>query len=149
MTTSGFQCSQADPSLYVFKRDSCVLFLLVYVDDLILTINDDNVIRSIVTRLHNEFPIKDLGRLSNFLGLDVTYMPNGLFLSQSKYAHDILSQAGLLDAKLVTTPIASKTNFLKSGDRYFDPLRYRSLVGALRYLMITHLDIFLFLLKLL
>lgn len=57
-------CSRADPSLFVFKRDSCVLYLLVYVDDLILTGNDAIVLRPVITRLDKEFAIKDLGRLN-------------------------------------------------------------------------------------
>ncbi|KAI3510913.1 hypothetical protein L1887_18051 [Cichorium endivia] len=141
LTTNGFECSRADPSLFVFKRDSCVLYLLVYVDDLILTGSDDKVIRSFITKLHNEFAIKDLGRLTYFLGLEVAYTSNGLFLSQSKYVHDILSRAGLLDAKPATTPIASNTSFIKDGALYSDPSHYRSLVGALQYLTITRPDI--------
>ena len=65
----------------MFKRGSCALYLLVYVDDLILTRSDDTVIRSVITRLHNEFSIKDLGCLNYFLGLEVAYTSNGLFLS--------------------------------------------------------------------
>lgn len=89
LVTSGFVCNKADTSLFVFKRGSCILYLLVYVDDLILTGNDDTVLKSFVTKLHAEFAIKDLGRLNLFLGLEAIYTDNGLFLSQSKYAHDI------------------------------------------------------------
>ncbi|KAL7610818.1 hypothetical protein Lser_V15G12059 [Lactuca serriola] len=141
LVSTGFVCSRADPSLFVFKRDSCVLYLLVYVDDLILTGNDDTVIRSIIKRLHHEFAIKDLGHLNYFLGIEAIYTTNGLFLSQTKYAHDILDRAGLLDAKPVSTPLASNTAFVTGGDAYSDPSHYRSLVGALQYLTITRPDI--------
>ena len=78
-----------------------------------------------------EFAIKDLGNLNYFLGLEVTYMEKGLFVSRSKYAHDILDRANLLDSKPVTTPLVANTTFVTSGTLYHDPTHYRSLVGAL------------------
>ncbi|KAI3494496.1 hypothetical protein L1887_40744 [Cichorium endivia] len=141
LVTNGFVCSRADTSLFVFKRGSCILYLLVYVDDLILTGNDAHVIQSFITKLHNEFAIKDLGKLNFFLGLEVTYTDTGLFLNQSKYAHDILERAYLLDSKPVTTPLASNTTFATTGELFHDPTHYRSLVGALQYLTITRPDI--------
>ncbi|XP_023753130.1 uncharacterized mitochondrial protein AtMg00810-like [Lactuca sativa] len=135
------QKSQADPSMFVFKRDLCVLYLLVYVDDLILTGNDDTVIRSIINRLHHEFLITDLGRLFYFLRIEATYTTNGLFPSQTTYAHDILDRAGLLDPQPDSTPLASNMAFVIGGDAYLDPSHYRSLVGALQYLKITRPNI--------
>ncbi|KAJ9561510.1 hypothetical protein OSB04_006670 [Centaurea solstitialis] len=132
---------RADPSLFVFKRDSCIMYLLVYVDDLILTGNQATVIQSFINKLHAEFAIKDLGRLSYFLGLEVTYTTNGLFLSQSKYAQDILKRRNMVDAKPVTTPLAANAAFVTSGEPFDDPTTYRSLVGALQYLTITRPDI--------
>ncbi|KAK9073175.1 hypothetical protein SSX86_007499 [Deinandra increscens subsp. villosa] len=138
---SGFTCSRADPSLFVFKRDTCILYLLVYVDDLILTGNQEATIDSFITRLHDEFAIKDLGELSYFLGLEVTSHDSGLFLSQSKYATDILDRAKMLDAKPMSTPLASDVTFTTAGQPFEDPTLYRSLVGALQYLTITRPDI--------
>ncbi|XP_071704681.1 uncharacterized mitochondrial protein AtMg00810-like [Rutidosis leptorrhynchoides] len=137
----GFSCSRADPSLFVYKPNSCVLYLLVYVDDIILIGNDDAMIRRFITRLHHEFVIKDLGKLSYFLGLEVTYTSTGLFLSQAKYAHDILTRTKLLDAKPMPTPLATAKNFTTQGTLYSDPTYYCSLVGTLQYLTITHPDI--------
>lgn len=141
LIASGFVCSKADTSLFVFKRDSCILYLLVYVDDLILTGNQEAVIQSFITKLHDTFAIKDLGRLNFFLGLEVIYTDTGLFLSQSKYAHDILQRAALLEAKPTTTPLASNVAFVTSGELFDDLTHYRSLVGALQYLTITRTDI--------
>lgn len=60
----GFTCSQADTSLFIFKRDSCIMYLLVYVDDLILTRNQLNTIRAFINQLNQEFATKDLGELT-------------------------------------------------------------------------------------
>lgn len=133
----GFTCSRADTSLFVFRRDSCILYLLVYVDDIILTRNNTEFI----SRLHKEFAIKDLGKLNYFLGLEVSYTTNGLLLTQAKYAHDILTRAGLMDAKPASTPLTKSTQITSHGDPFSDLTFYRSLVGALQYLTITRPDL--------
>lgn len=136
-----FICSREDPSLFIYKHDSCILFLRVYVDDIILTGNNKESIAKFVTRLHKEFAIKDLGQLSYFLGLEVLYTSTGLFLTQTKYALDILSRAGLLDGKPVYTTIATSEPLTTSGDPFHDHTLYGSLVVALQYLTITHPDL--------
>lgn len=137
LTQLGFTCSKADTSLFIFSRDSCILYLLVYVDDIILTGNDKRFIQRFIARLNVEFSIKDLGRLSYFLGLEVTYTTDGLFLSQNKYARDILLRADLLDSKPVATPLPPGQQFFSKGVPIPYSTLYRSLVGALQYLTIT------------
>ncbi|XP_071728318.1 uncharacterized mitochondrial protein AtMg00810-like [Rutidosis leptorrhynchoides] len=66
---------------------------------------------------------------------------SGLFLSQTKYAHDILVRAQLLDSKPISTPLPTAASFTSDGPPYDDPTYYRSLVGALQYLTITRPDI--------
>ncbi|GKF14219.1 putative mitochondrial protein, partial [Tanacetum coccineum] len=83
-----------------------------------------------------EFAIKDLGDLSYFLGLEVSYTNDGLFLSQAKYATDVLTRAALLDSKPVSTPLAANEVFVTGGSLFANPTLYRSLVGALQYLTI-------------
>ncbi|XP_035844040.1 uncharacterized mitochondrial protein AtMg00810-like [Helianthus annuus] len=113
----------------------------VYVDDIIITGNNEKFISTFTSRLNKEFKIKDLGLLNFFLGLEVTHTKTGLFLNQSKYAYDILSRAGLLDSKPVATPLTPKDIFNSNGQPFHDPTLYRSLVGALQYLTITRPDL--------
>lgn len=141
LTHLGFSCSRADTSLFIFKRESCILYLLVYVDDIILTGNNTDIISKFISRLNNEFSIKDLGQLNYFLGLEVTYTDTGLFLSQAKYAQDILARAGLLESKPVGTPLTTTAQLSSLGLPFSDPTLYRSLVGALQYLTITRPDL--------
>lgn len=77
--------------------------------------------------------LKDMGKLSYFLGLQVQYKDNGeIFLNQSKYAKDLLHKAGLDTCKPVSTPCKPHSQFLASeGTPMSDPTMYRSLVGAL------------------
>lgn len=142
MLQLGFVGSKADPSLFILHRGTVTLYLLVYVDDIILTGSDSSVIQKFLTRIHSEFAIKDLGRLNYFLGLEVHYDDNGLFLSQTKYARDILARAQLQDVKPIATPLASDVQLSSTGDLFADPTLYRSLVGALQYLTITRPDLY-------
>ncbi|GJT08980.1 retrovirus-related pol polyprotein from transposon RE1 [Tanacetum coccineum] len=83
----------------------------------------------------------DLGKLNYFLGLEVSYHDSGLFLSQSKYAYDILARSHLLDVKPATMPLSTSAYFMSQGTSFHDPTLYRSLVGALQYLTITRPDL--------
>ena len=68
----GFLCSLADPSLFVFHCSSGSLILLLYVDDMLLTGSDSQLLSSFIQLLHTEFAMKDLGPLHHFLGIEVT-----------------------------------------------------------------------------
>lgn len=69
-------------SLFIFSRNGTVIFLLVYVDGLILIGNSSSFISQLIHRLNKEFAVKDLGTLKYFLGLEVNYFSGGLTLSQ-------------------------------------------------------------------
>ncbi|GJS78140.1 retrovirus-related pol polyprotein from transposon RE1 [Tanacetum coccineum] len=90
--------------LFSLKTLAFMIFGSCLLDDLILTGNNESLLTSFTTRLNQEFAIKDLGDLSYFLGLEVSYTNDGLFLSQAKYATDVLTRAALLDSKPVSTP---------------------------------------------
>ncbi|KAJ9552405.1 hypothetical protein OSB04_016450 [Centaurea solstitialis] len=141
LTRLGFSCSRADPSLFIFHRGNHILYLLVYVDDIILTGNEPTLIKGLISRINQEFATKDLGKLNYFLGLEANYTDQGIFLSQSKYAHEILTRAKLIDAKPVSTPLAAHVQLVRDGVPFSDPTLYRSLVGALQYLTITRPDL--------
>ena len=85
----GFSCSHADTSLFVFNRQDNLIYLLLYVDDIILIGNKYALINQFISQLHSEFAVKDLGPLTYFLGLEASSIPDGLFLSQVKYATDV------------------------------------------------------------
>ena len=87
--------------------------------------------------------MKDMGQLTFFLGLQITYQENGdLFISQSKYIKDLLKKAGLESCKPCSTPCKPHTQLLKDeGTPLTDPTTFRSLVGALQYLTFTRPDI--------
>ena len=86
--------------------------------------------------------MKDLGTLSYFLGLEVTSSSNGYYLSQAKYAFDLLSKADITNKKTVSTPLEYNAKLKPlDGKPISDATHYRQLVGSLIYLTITHSDI--------
>ncbi|XP_065623821.1 secreted RxLR effector protein 161-like [Quercus suber] len=86
--------------------------------------------------------MKDLGTLSYFLGLEVTSSSDGYYLSQAKYASDLLSKAGITDNKTVSTPLEYNAKLTPlDGESISDATRYRQLVGSLIYLTVTRPDI--------
>ena len=86
--------------------------------------------------------MKGLGTLSYFLGLEVTSFFDGYYLSQAKYASDLLSKAGITDNKAVSTPLKYNAKLTPlDGEHIFDATRYRQLVGSLIYLTVTRPDI--------
>ena len=106
--------------------------LLVYVDDLVLTRNDSDACLAFKAYLHNYFRIKDLGRLKYFLAIEVACNSQGLFLSQHKYALEIVEECGSLAAKPVDFPMETNHKLgLAMGKVLDDPTQCRRLVGCL------------------
>ncbi|XP_022872894.1 uncharacterized protein LOC111391851 [Olea europaea var. sylvestris] len=137
----GFVCSQADSSLFVLSKGADLIYLLLYVDDIVVTGNNTTVLDDFICRLTSEFSTKDLGSLNYFLGLEAHLTSAGLFLSQTKYALEILQRAHLVDSKPVCTPLVVAQHLSTMGLDFDDPHLFRSLVGALQYLTITRPDI--------
>jgi len=138
----GFVSSVSDTSLFVYKDGSQIAYLLLYVDDIVLTASSDALLHSIIGRLHTEFAMTDLGALHHFLGISVTRSSEGLFLSQRQYALDLLQRAGMSDCHSTSTPVDCKSKLSASdGAPVADPSEYRSIAGALQYLTLTRPDI--------
>jgi hypothetical protein len=78
----GFMASKADSYLVIIWTPTYCIFILIYVDDIILTGSSSSTIDDLLVQLCMEFVVKDLGPLRYFLGGEVTKVPNGLMLSQ-------------------------------------------------------------------
>jgi histone deacetylase 1/2 len=114
----------------------------VYVDDIIVTSNDDSTIFSIISKLQYEFVMKDLGDLSYFLGIEAARDHTGLHLRQSKYIADLLDHANMVGARPYKAPCISSSKMSKfDGNLLVNPFEYRHIVGTLQYVTITRFDI--------
>ncbi|KAD3068070.1 hypothetical protein E3N88_35950 [Mikania micrantha] len=138
----GFHGSKTDPSLFIYSHNGHLLYMLVYVDDIILTGNNSQLIDHIVQRLSNIFAIQDMGRLSYFLGVEVIFKGHDLILSQKKYIADIIQKAGLSQSKPVDSPMVPNSELALGDSPLFDnAVKFRQTVGALQYLTLTRPDI--------
>ncbi|KAI3735041.1 hypothetical protein L6452_14528 [Arctium lappa] len=138
----GFVCSKSDTSLFIYKHDHEIAYLLLYVDDIVLTTSSPALKRQIIGALKSEFDMTDLGPLTYFLGISVTRTTNTMFLSQRKYTEAIIKWVNMENCKPVATPVDTNSNLsLSAGKPVEDPSLYRSLAGALQYLTFTCPDI--------
>ena len=116
--------------------------MLIYVDDIILTGNDDQSLHSLIKQLSSEFALKDLGDIHYFLGIEVHRHHNGITLSQGNYIKDLLNQSHMINSAHINTPMALKTpSTLPTANNLIDATSYRSIVGALQYVTYTRPDI--------
>lgn len=118
------------------------MFLLVYVDDIVITGTDLALIAQLKQHLQKSFHMKDLGPLTYFLGLEIHAGSHGIFLSQHKYAMDLVAATGLQNLPPLDTPMEINLKLRKDeGDLLSDSATYRTLVGSLLYLTNTRPDI--------
>lgn len=140
----GFKASKADTSLFFFSKGGITMFVLVYVDDIIVASSTEQATSALLRDLKEQFALKDLGELHYFLGIEVYKTNGGILLTQGKYASDLLKRVGMADCKPVNTPLSTSEKLsLYEGTPLGaqDTTRYRSIVGALQYLTLTRPDI--------
>ncbi|GJY31112.1 ribonuclease H-like domain-containing protein [Tanacetum coccineum] len=117
-TRAGFSPSRCDSSLFIYTQGS-----------------------QIVDSLHKEFDMTDLGALNYFLGISVVRHRTWLFLSQKKYALQLLEHACMVNCNPFRTPVDTDSKLGLDGVPVQDPTLYRSLVGGLQYLTFTRPDL--------
>jgi histone deacetylase 1/2 len=86
-----------------FQRAGITVYILIYVDDIIVTSSSDGAISALLRQLNKDFAIKDLGDLHYFLGIEFKRSKKGLLLTQKKYASDLLSKLGMTICKPAPT----------------------------------------------
>lgn len=107
-----------------------------------ITGNNGHYIAQLITQLGLVFEMKNLGFLHHFPGLEVSRESNGLFLSQSKYATDLLKCTSMLDCKRYGSPYNYKHSHTSAdAPPLSDPSLYRSITAALQYLTLTRPDL--------
>ena len=118
------------------------IYLIVYVDDIVITCNDHDCFQRLEQHLFSHFQTKDLRKLKYFIGIEITQSKFGVVMNQRQYALKILEETGMLDCKPVDTPMDPHVKLvLGQGEPLRDLGRYRRLVRKLNYLTITRPDI--------
>jgi histone deacetylase 1/2 len=140
----GFSASKSDTSLFIYRKFNVTMFMLIYVDDIIVVSSSQEATNAMLTALGKEFALKDLGDLHYFLGLEVHKVSDGLILNQEKYARDVLARVGMTHCSGMSTPLSSSEKITAREGELLGPedsTNYRSMVGVLQYLTLTRPDI--------
>ncbi|XP_019157452.1 PREDICTED: uncharacterized protein LOC109154022 [Ipomoea nil] len=141
LLSTGFQASKTDASLFYYTAKESRVFLLVYVDDIIMMGNDVNLVNTLLQRLSSAFKIRDLGAPGFFLGIETVVVGDGLLLSQRRYMTDLIGRSGMVDCKPLATPAAVTKSETLSDTPFDNPTQYRHIVDALQYLTIIRPDL--------
>ncbi|KAJ9550922.1 hypothetical protein OSB04_014967 [Centaurea solstitialis] len=141
MVSMGYRQTNGDHTLFFQHNRGHTTMLAVYVDDMIITGDDEREIAQLKMRLAKEFEVKDLGLLKYFLGIEIARGADGIVLSQRKYVVDLLTETGMLGCRPATTPIDQRHNLMLEAGEPVDRERYQRLVGRLIYLSHTRPDI--------
>jgi hypothetical protein len=138
----GFTATGSDSPLFVYSHGAQVVYLLVYVDDIILTASTPSLLHDVVDKLRQAFAIKDIGALHFFLGVQVCRDDDGFLLNQAQYTEDILERVGMANCKPASTPVEATPKLSATdGQPAEDGSFYCSITGALQYLTLMRPDI--------
>ncbi|KAK1697317.1 hypothetical protein QYE76_014183 [Lolium multiflorum] len=91
----GFVASKSDTSLFIYHKSTVTIYMLIYVDDIIVASSSSAATDALLKILSGEFALKDLGDLHYFLGIEVHKVNDGIILNQTKYAQDVLARVGV------------------------------------------------------
>jgi hypothetical protein len=105
LVTLDFVEAKSDTSLFIYRRGANTAYLLLYVDDIVLTTSNSELLQCTPTALQQQFVMKDIGPPHHFLSISVEQRSDGLFLHQRQYARDILESADMSDCKPCSTPV--------------------------------------------
>ncbi|PKU83901.1 Retrovirus-related Pol polyprotein from transposon TNT 1-94 [Dendrobium catenatum] len=137
----GFIFSKADPSLLLHTQADAQVFVLIYVDDILITGNNKLQIQTTLQHLQSYFRLKQLGNVSVFLGIQVIQTTQVYFLNQTHYANELLSHTGFSGCKPSNTPALTKMSTTQDETLFSDPQLFRKLAGSLQYFTIPRPDI--------
>ncbi|KAG7570069.1 Glycosyltransferase 61 [Arabidopsis thaliana x Arabidopsis arenosa] len=135
------KCSK-EPSVYRKEVKEHLLIIAVYVDDLFVTGTSLEIIKEFKKEMSSNFEMSDLGKLTYYLGIEVTQSNEGIVLNQNRYALKILEEAGMKNCNPVRTPMDPSFKASKSEhEKEVDATMYRKNIGCLRYLLHTRPDL--------
>ncbi|KAF1317226.1 putative polyprotein, partial [Globisporangium splendens] len=141
----GFTASDVDPCIYVLKRDANVVYLCLYVDDMLIAARDPATVEKIKLQLQEHFQLKELGAAKYVLGMEISQnqASRTTTVKQTQYIRDITERFNQESAKAVENPcIASAKTSMQdcpNNEKERGMMRnkpYRSLIGCLLYVSI-------------
>jgi len=139
----GFERCNCEHTLFIKRGDGGkILIVSLYVDDLIFTGNNESMFVKFKNSMKLEFDMTDLGKMKYFLGVEIFQNPEGIYISQRKYAKDILERFRMEKSTSVKNPIVPGVRLMKDEEgSKVNATMYKQLVGSLMYLTVTRPDL--------
>ena len=137
MNTQNLEQSKIDPCVFIRKDEYGTLYVLIWVDDLIICASSKEILNNFKTNFGSKFKMKALGELKWFLGIQFNISDNVISMNQSLYVQNILDRFNMSDCKPRSLPCDPSVYHLleEKSDPLEDPTKYRELVGSFIYLM--------------
>ncbi|GKA30137.1 retrovirus-related pol polyprotein from transposon TNT 1-94, partial [Tanacetum coccineum] len=136
-----YTMGMVDNTLFIKKRDSNLIIVQIYVDDIIFGSTCQEMCDDFAKIMHDEFEMSMMGEL-NFLGLQIKQLKDGIFFNQSKYIKEILKKFRLENSMPMKTPMSTETKLIKDEEgESVDNTKYRGMIGSLLYLTASRPDI--------
>ncbi|GKB96287.1 retrovirus-related pol polyprotein from transposon TNT 1-94 [Tanacetum coccineum] len=152
-----FSKGLVDPTLFIRREGKELLLVQIYVDDIIFAASTPelcNLFAKICVQKFNDvdngfakimcskFKMSMMGKISFFLGLQISQSPRGIFINQSKYALESLKKYGFESCDPVDTPMVEKSKLDEDKEgNAVDPSHYRGMIGTLLYLTASRPDL--------
>ncbi|KAL1213607.1 Retrovirus-related Pol polyprotein from transposon RE2 [Cardamine amara subsp. amara] len=110
---NGYIQGGVDKTLFLLHSSSSLCVVQIYVDDIVFGSTSQEQLQHFITTMTHEFEMSMVGELSYFLGLQVKQIPEGIFVSQAKYARSLVKKFGMDTAKHARTPMSTTTKITK------------------------------------
>lgn len=134
-----FKRSDNEPCVYFRRRGNHIVYIAVYVDDILIFYNDKKEREKVKIELKTKFEMKDLGKVETFLGMKIDHQGKKITIDQGEYIQKILKEFGMTDCKPVKTPLEIGRKLEKPRTENFIPPKdfpYQKLIGSLMYLAV-------------
>lgn len=134
-----FEKCVSDQCLYVKGQNGKMMYILLYVDDILIFCDDIIFIKTVKGLLSKEFEMMDMGKASSFLGMhiDQNIEKGTIVLSQSKYLEKVLERFNMHDCKPKSTPMEKGLHLERGNENKCSEHPYRELIGCLIYATVT------------
>ncbi|KAL5537917.1 hypothetical protein UlMin_045747 [Ulmus minor] len=131
-----------DKTLFVKRDEGNIFVAQIYVDDIIFGSTCELKVKEFIDIMSSEFEMSMVGELNYFLGLQVKQKDDGMFITQSKYAKNLVKKFGLENAKIYNSPMSTTIKISKDDSGIsIDSKLYRSMIGSLLYLTASRPDL--------
>ncbi|GJY75197.1 retrovirus-related pol polyprotein from transposon TNT 1-94 [Tanacetum coccineum] len=142
LISQDFSKGSVDPTLFIRREGKELLLVQIYVDDIIFAASTPELCDLFAKIMCSKFKMSMMGKISFFLGLQISQNPRGIFINQSKYALESLKKYGFDSCDPVDTPMVEKSKLDEDKEgKAVDPSHYRGMIGTLLYLIASRPDL--------